>query len=97
MTNKKFTWAKAKAKDWKNYLPPTRPSISELAVIEKCFVDLVKSNPRKKYKLAILGCTVEFRSLAHKYGMEITMVDFSKLHLEILSEQYMMYKGKENF
>ncbi|MDO8582302.1 MAG: class I SAM-dependent methyltransferase [bacterium] len=97
MTNKEYTWAKAKAKDWKNYLPPTRPSISELAVIEEYFVDLVKSNPRKKYTLAILGCTVEFRSLVHKYGMEVTIIDFSKLHFEILSEQFMTYKGEEKF
>jgi len=83
--------------DWKNYLPPTRPSISELAVIEEYFVELVKLNPKKIYKLAVLGCTVEFRSLAHKYGMDVTLIDFSRLHYEILSKQHMFYTGAEKF
>lgn len=97
MPNKKFAWAEGKARDWKNYLPPARPSTSELAVIEKYLVDLVNSNPAKIFNLAILGCTVEFRSLAHKYGMKVTLVDFSKLHYEILSKQPMMYTGPESF
>lgn len=97
MKNKEFTWAKAKALDWKNYLPPVRPSTSELAVIEKYFVDLLNRKPQKKLKLAILGCTVEFRSLAHKYGMDVTLIDMSKLHYEILSKQYMAYIGPEEF
>lgn len=97
MTNKKFAWATAKAKDWKNFLPPTRPSISELAVIEKYFIELMNLNPKKIFKLAILGCTVEFRSLAHEYGMDVTLIDMSKLHYKILSEQHMFYKGPEKF
>lgn len=97
MANKQFTWAKAKAMDWKNYLPPTRPSISELAVIEKYFVELINLNPKKIFKLAILGCTVEYRSLAHKYGMNVTLIDVSELHCKILSKQPMTYTGVETF
>jgi cyclopropane fatty-acyl-phospholipid synthase-like methyltransferase len=97
MGNKEFTWAKAKALDWENYLPPVRPSISELAVIEKYFVDQLRLNPQKKFELAILGCTVEFRSLAHKYGMGVTLIDVSKMHYEILSKQHMAYTGAEEF
>src|SRR3989338_2394085 len=97
MPNKQFTWAKAKAMDWKNYLPPTRPSTSELAVIEKYFVELINAHPKKIFKLAILGCTVEYRSLAHKYGMSVTLLDVSELHCNILSKQPMTYTGPETF
>ncbi len=97
MKNKEFTWAEAKAQDWKNYLSPVRPSVSELAVMEKYFVELLNSNPKKILKLAVLGCTVEYRDLAHKYGMKVTLIDFSKLHYKILSEQHMFYRGAENF
>lgn len=97
MPNRKFTWAKDKASDWKNYLPPTRPSVSELAVIEKYFIERLSSDPKKVFKLAILGCTIEYRELAHKYGMEVTLIDFSKLHYKILSKQHMFYTGPEKF
>ena len=97
MANKQFTWAKAKAMDWKNYLPPTRPSTSELAVIEKYFIELINLNPKKIFKLAILGCRVEYRSLAHKYGMDVTLIDVSELHYKILSKQFMAYTGPETF
>lgn len=46
-------------------------------------------------KIAILGCTVEFRSLAHKYHADVTLIDISKLHYEILSRQFMQYHGPE--
>jgi hypothetical protein len=95
MTDKDLTWAMAKAKDWKNYLPPTRPSTSELVVIEKYIIQQIKKNPHKKFKAAILGCTIEFRNLLHKYCMNVTCIDISEVHYKILSKQKMVYKGSE--
>ncbi|MFA5022637.1 MAG: class I SAM-dependent methyltransferase [Patescibacteria group bacterium] len=47
--------------------------------------------------MAILGCTIEYRNLAHKYGTDVTLIDISKLHYKILSKQPMSYKGAEKF
>lgn len=97
MSNKNLAWALGKAKDWKNYLPPARPSISELAVIEKFLVDRIRMHPERRFTVAILGCTIEFRDLVHKYGMEVTCIDVSDIHYRILSKQHQFYTGPEKF
>jgi len=79
--------------DWRNYLIPARPSTSELQIVEKYLGRL-----RKKYgkvRAAILGSTVELRSLCHRFGAEVTVVEFSRRHYQILSRQPMRFTGAE--
>jgi hypothetical protein len=92
----KTSWIKDKAHDWVNYLPPARPATSELAIIEKYVADKVRKTPSRAIRVAVLGSTVELRSLGHKYEAEVTVIEFSKHHYDVLSRQYMLYKGKEN-
>jgi SAM-dependent methyltransferase len=54
---------------------------------------LIKING--KVRVAILGSTAEFRSLCHRYKAEVTLVEFSRKHYQILSLQPMRYMGKE--
>jgi len=87
------SWAGKKVYDWKNYLAPARPSASELKIVEPYLKRLKQINGR--VRVAILGSTVEFRSLCHRYGADVTIVEFSRRHYEILSRQPMKFIGSE--
>jgi len=87
------SWAGRKVYDWKNYLAPARPSPSELKVVEEYLRRL--TDKIERVRVLILGSTVEFRSLCHRYGVELAIVEFSQRHYQILSRQPMRYKGKE--
>jgi len=87
------SWAGNKVSDWANYLAPARPSPSELRVIAQYIKRL--GRPRKVLRVAILGSTVEFRSLCHSYGADVTVIEFSRTHYRILSRQPMAYRGRE--
>ena len=90
---KKSSWESTKVYDWKNYVIPARPSASELDVYEEYIRRAAKK--KKSLTIAILGSTVEFRSLCHKYNAVVTIIEFSKRHYEVLSRQPMQHKGKE--
>src|SRR5689334_6478476 len=87
------SWAGNKVNDWVNYLPPARPSRSELRIVNRYVEDLRRE--RKPLRVAILGSTVEFRSLCHRHGAEVTVIEFSRAHYRILSRQPMKYRGRE--
>jgi len=89
----KKSWKKLKAKDWQFFVPPARPSVSELALIEEYILD--KLNKKKKINIAVMGCTIEYKSLAHKYGLEISLIEYSRDHYRILSKQHATFQGKE--
>lgn len=93
MRKVRSSWAGKKVYDWKNYLIPARPSRSELEIVEKYLRKLKKINAT--VRVAILGSTVEFRSLCHRYGTEVTLVEFSRKHYQILSRQPMKFTGSE--
>jgi len=90
---KGMSWESTKVYDWKNYLIPARPSKSELKVIEEYILKLKKE--RKQVEAAILGSTVEFRSICHKHKLNVTVIEFSQKHYNVLSKQPMEYRGKE--
>ncbi len=69
-------WQPTKAEFWKNLPAPARPWPSEVDWFEKYALD--KKAQGKKDTL-ILGSTVEFRSMLHKNGMNVHVVDFSKI------------------
>lgn len=93
MAKKGISWAFTKVYDWKNYVIPARPSKSELAIIESYIQKLKKV--KKDVRVAILGSTVEFRSLCHKHKLNVTLIEFKAKHYQILSQQPMKFKGKE--
>jgi hypothetical protein len=87
-------WQPSKAEYWKNLPAPARPWPSEVAWFEKYVLD---KKGEGKIDVLILGATVEFRSMCHKHGMNVHVVDFSKKFFDILSEQHMDYYGPEIF
>ncbi|MDO8581657.1 MAG: class I SAM-dependent methyltransferase [bacterium] len=90
----KANWQPTKAEYWKNLPAPARPWPSEVAWFEQYALD---KKAQGKLDVLILGSTVEFRSMLHKNGMRVHVVDFSKKFYDILSEQPMAYKGEEIF
>ncbi|GEM_PF-5915987 len=95
--NKTPNWQPTKAEYW-HYLPaPARPWPSEVVWFEK--YTLVKK-AEGKTDVLILGSTVEFRSMLHKNGMNVFIVDFSKNFYNTLTETQkdrLKYTGKETF
>lgn len=85
-------WILTKAKFWKDMPPPSRPWPSEVKWFEKYIKEFSEQG---KKDLLILGATVEFRSVAHQYGMNVHLVDFSQEFVNIISEQPMKYGGPE--
>jgi SAM-dependent methyltransferase len=87
------SWAGNKVNDWAHYLPPARPSRSELRIVNRHVQELCRA--RKPLRVAILGSTVEFRSLCHRLGADVTVIEFSREHYRILSRQPMKHRGRE--
>ncbi len=95
MERKRSSWESTKVYDWKHYVIPARPSPSELKIYEEAIRKLKKR--KKTLRVAILGSTVEFRSLCHKHRLDVTIIEFSQKHYEILSRQPIRHKGNETF
>jgi len=87
------SWAGDKVNDWANYVTPARPSSSELRIVDQYLGTLKRTH--KRLRVAILGSTVEFRSLCHRHAAHVTIVEFSRKHYRILSRQPMQHRGKE--
>jgi SAM-dependent methyltransferase len=93
MRRVRSSWAGKKVYDWTNYLVPARPSPPELRIVEEYLRRL--NDVIQTVRVAILGSTVEFRSLCHRYRAEVTVVEFSRRHYQVLSRQPMRFMGKE--
>lgn len=87
------SWPLEKARDWHNQVSPARPSFFEIKIFENFVKEALKK--KSKPKLAVLGVTAEFRNLGHAYGLDVTLIEFSKDHYEILSKQPRQHKGPE--
>jgi len=66
-------WTEKVAKEWSQYKPPSRPSASEVEIFESRIKELPESS-----HILLLGSTPEIRDLAAKYGLKITIVDWSE-------------------
>jgi SAM-dependent methyltransferase len=66
-------WTEKLANQWSEYRPPSRPSSSEVDIFES----YIKTMP-KNSSILLLGSTPEIRDLAAKYGMKITICDWSE-------------------
>lgn len=86
-------WSSSVASQWGLFLPPTRPSISELAVIEKYLLSLAKK--KKRFKVAILGSTPEYRDLCQEYGIEYRCIEYAKSNFVTL-RNFMRHKDTDD-
>lgn len=87
-------WDEKRARAWRLFMPPARPSDAETKVYE-----YVLQNERSLYEkleIVLLGSTPELRSLSHKYNRSLTCVDFNATVFRILSDM-VSPKGREVF
>lgn len=82
-------WNNSVASQWGIFLPPARPSISELAVIERALLSSRKK--RRDFKVAILGSTPEYRDLCLTYGFDFRCIDYNRINFSIL-QQFMLHR-----
>lgn len=92
MTAVKKQWTSSIADQWGLFLPPTRPSLSELCVIEKHLIALKQK--RKNFRVAILGSTPEYRDLCQTYGIDYACIDYSSKNFRAL-KAYLCHKDED--
>lgn len=93
----KPNWQPTKVEFWQHLPAPARPWASEVEWFEKYAKEKKEQN---KKDVLILGSTVEFRSMLHKHGMNVHIVDFSHKYYDILTQtqpERMKYTGAETF
>jgi hypothetical protein len=88
MKNKTITWHQKIVDRWELYKSPGTPSKGDIKVFEG-FLKKIK----KPKKALILGATPQLRDLAHKYQLEVTIIDISLFMMQALI-RLMKYKKK---
>lgn len=86
-------WNQTVAEQWGLFLPPARPSISELAIFEKYLLNAKKKNP--KIKVAILGSTPEYRDLCNMYDADYCCIDYRAQNFNEL-RSFMLHKDDDS-
>lgn len=79
--NQAVQWNPHVAADWKWVPPPSRPSLSELRVVEDVLSEAAYA---RDSRLLILGSTAEFRDIAFEFGFETTIVEYIDRNFETL-------------
>lgn len=82
-------WNRSVASQWGLFLPPARPSLSELTVFERSL--LRERKKKKQFRVAILGSTPEYRDLCQTYNIDYTCIDYSRENFLALRE-FMLHK-----
>lgn len=85
----KKQWDQSVANLWGLFLPPARPSLSELVVFEKYLLDLKSKN--KKFIVGILGSTPEYRDLCQTYGADYKCIEYNFRNFDFLG-QFLLHK-----
>lgn len=91
MTQKQ--WTTSVASQWGLFLPPARPSLSELSVLEKILLGQKQKKP--DLKVAILGSTPEYRDLCQTYQINYKCLDYNKDNFLTL-RNYLLHKDKDD-
>ncbi len=60
-----------------------RPSVNEEKIFER-FIKEAAAEQRDNPKMVVLGVTPELRKFGHKYGYQVTCVDFSQLMIDAM-------------
>jgi len=91
MTEKQ--WKKSVAEQWGLFLPPARPSLSELAVFEQNLLELKSAKPH--VRVGILGSTPEYRDLCQTYGADYQCIEYNPANFTTLG-QFMLHRDDNN-
>lgn len=88
----KKQWTQTIASQWGLFIPPARPSLSELVIFEKYLIKLKQK--KSDCLVGILGSTVEFRDLCQVYNINYYCIDYNKDNFKEL-KQYMRHKDTD--
>lgn len=88
-TMAKKQWSKSVAEQWGLFLPPARPSLSELAVFENHLLELKKN--KNDLVVGILGSTPEYRDLCQTYDVAYKCIEYNPANFTSLSG-FMLHK-----
>ncbi len=80
--------------DWTWVTSPSRPSTSEILVIERYLKENLSAFPRDS-RLLILGSTAEYRDLAYRFGFHTTIVDYKPRNFSAIGEHYCRHPTME--
>ncbi|KKW43009.1 MAG: hypothetical protein UY92_C0001G0023 [Candidatus Magasanikbacteria bacterium GW2011_GWA2_56_11] len=86
-------WTSSVAAEWGIFLPPARPSLSELVVIETRLFERKKNNPG--LRVGILGSTPEYRDLCQTYAIDYRCVDYRQDNFDTLGRHLLHPDGAE--
>lgn len=72
-------WGKKRANASIYFVPPSKPSNSELCIYTK-YLRRVQNKIKNKVNLLILGSTAEFRDWAYEQSLDVTIIDYSHVY-----------------
>lgn len=78
-------WTNDIADLWKKVVPPSRPSINELAIYTEYLRDLQKTSGRK-LDILVLGSTTEFRDWGYENNCNVSVIDYCKEYYHKISD-----------
>lgn len=87
------TWDARLAKLWTYDVPPSRPSVAELAYYAK-WANEYRNRAQRRLKMLILGSTPEFRDWGYEEYAEVAVVDCSIEYYSTISRE-MRHKAAE--
>lgn len=87
MTNEPENWETEFAVCWKYFVPPARPSPSDVEHLRKLIRELVAKKGKENVKIMLMGCTAEFRKLCVEEDIPPTLVDFNPFSYKIISKE----------
>jgi hypothetical protein len=90
-------WDKELAKIWINYIPPCRPSLSEMMIYAKYLKKIQSENPNMNIKMLILGSTSEFRDWGYEENLDVTVIDKSIGYHDQIKWEMRHKTAKETF
>lgn len=85
----KKQWNTSVAEQWGLFLPPTRPSLSELTVVEKYLLEL--KSKRKNFIVGILGSTPEYRDLCQTYNANYKCIEYNGKNFSVM-RKFLLHK-----
>ncbi len=86
-------WNQSVAEQWGLFLPPARPSLSELVILERYLFDTKKHV--HEATVAILGSTPEYRDLCQTHNAHYSNIDYRAQNFHEL-RSFMLHKDNDS-
>lgn len=81
-----MSWNNTLALTWTKIVPPSRPSISELAIYTK-YAHKLREHEKRRLRILILGSTPEFRDWAYEENMQVWIIDANENYHKTINRE----------